>query len=137
MTPGPGEYLSYLMGAPTITNEELRGLRVAVVGTTGWGHRKLLIPGGSLQAYRELVRERLDPGFWNEVVSREEILFTFKPMDGTVHEFRYSAENRQEIAALCTALNGDPIDTTSDIPSYLASNEFYRELMVEAYGVKA
>mgnify|MGYP003532386498 CR=1 FL=1 len=37
---------------------------------------------------------------------------------------------RSVVASLCTALNGDPIEKTSDLLRYLAGNPFYRDLMV-------
>ena len=74
------------------------------------------------------------PGFWNEMVGREEMFFLFKLRDGTLKEFRYSAETRDEIARLCTELNKDPVKRTSDMPRYLASNPFYRELAVRFPG---
>lgn len=45
----------------------------------------------------------------------------FKLADGTVEEFTDSEANREQIARLCTALNKDPIEKTSDLPRYLAA----------------
>ena len=134
MIPGPHEYLSFLMAAPEISDEELSRLGIEVVETFGSGIRGLLIPGDRLVAYKALVRDRMRPGFWNEMVGREEMFFLFKLRDGTLKEFRYSAETRDEIARLCTELNKDPVKRTSDMPRYLASNPFYRELAVRFPG---
>ena len=130
MIPGPDEYLSFLMAAPDISDDELSRLGVEIVETFGSGIRGLLIPGRSLPEYKALVREGLKPGFWNEMVGREEIHFVFKRSDGTLRELRYSAETRDEIARLCTELNRDPIERTSDMPRYLAANPFYRDVAV-------
>ena len=47
--------------------------------------------------------------------------------DGAIKEFVYSEEVRLEIAALCSQLNHDPIEETSDLLNYMAENEFYAE----------
>jgi hypothetical protein len=72
---------------------------------------------------------KLTPGFWNDIVGRQEILFIFKLADGTVAELALSDATRSEIARLCTSLNNDPIEKTSDMPHYLAGNPFYREVI--------
>lgn len=130
MIPEADEYLSFLMGAAAISDEELVNLGIKVVRGAGSLFRGLLIPGGSLAAYKALVREKLTPGFWNDIVGRQEILFVFKLADGTVEEFTYSETNREQIARRCTSLNNDPIEKTSDLLCYLAGNPFYRELLV-------
>lgn len=130
MIPEAHEYLSFLMGAAAISDAELNDLGIKVVQGAGSPFRGLLIPGGSLEAYKALVRERINPGFWNEIVGRQQIFFVFKLADGIVEEFTYSEAQREQIASLCTELNKDPIEKTSDLPRYLAGNPFYREVMV-------
>jgi hypothetical protein len=68
------------------------------------------------------------------MVGREEVHFVFKLSDGTLKELRHSEETRDEIARLCTELNSDPIEKTSDMPRYLAGNPFYRDVAVQFYG---
>ena len=126
------------MGASAIFGDELRDLGIEVVASVSSGSRGLLIPGGSLEAHKALVRERMEPGFWNEIVGREEIFFLFKLRDSTLREFTCSLANRknqQAIARLCSALSDDPPERTSNIFQYLAGNEFYRDVMFECYGV--
>jgi hypothetical protein len=123
------------MGAPGISDEELDRLGIEVVHRAGSGIRGLLVPGAGLEAYKDLVREKLEPGFWNDIVGRDEIFFLFKWADGGVEEFTYSSESREEIARRCTELNEDPIERTSDLPRYLAANPFYRDLMLTFHGV--
>jgi len=133
--PRASESLSFLMGAQAISDEDLTRLGVEIVQRMGTGIRALLIPNRSLQAYRELIRLKLNAGFWNETIGRSEIFFQFKLAAGTVKELAYSPANREEIARLCSELNNDPLEKTSDIPRYLAGNSFYRELMVTHHGV--
>ena len=135
MIRGHHEYLSFLMGASAISDDDLSALGVEIVKRTGTAIRGLRIPGESLGPYRELIRKKLQPGFWNDIIGTTEILFTFKLADGTVQEFTYSPETQREIAGLCSVLSGDPIEKTSDLPRYLAANSFYREALVQWHRV--
>jgi hypothetical protein len=135
MIPDDDEYLSLLMGAPSISDVDLASLGIEILQRFGSETRGLRIPGDCLAEYRQLVRQRMTPGFWNDLVGRDAIYFLFKLADGTVKDFTLSEANKDEIAALCSALNGDPIETTSDLPRYLASNPFYRDAMVGFRGV--
>jgi hypothetical protein len=127
MIPGRGEYLSFLMGADAIADGELANLGVTIRKGAGTPFRGLLVPEGSLPAYKALIRDKLAPGYWNDIVGRSEILFIFKLEDGSIKELALSEETRSEIAQLCSSLNEDPLERTSDLPRYLASNPFYRE----------
>ncbi len=73
------------------------------------------------------------PGFWNEIVGEQEILFIFKLADGTVRELTFSEATSSQIAQLCSSLNGDPIENTSDVPRYLARNPLYGELIAATH----
>jgi hypothetical protein len=127
MIPGSHERLSFLMGADDIADAELTTLGIEILRGGGSAFRSILIPEESLPAYKALVRQKLTPGFWNDIVGRQEILFIFKLADGTVAELPLSDATRPEIARLCSSLNKDPIEKTSDMPRYLAGNPFYRE----------
>jgi len=127
--PEPHEYLSFLMGVAAITDADLTGLGVTILERHGAAARGLLVPAASLPGYSAMVGEKLRPGFWNEVVGQREIFFTFKPQDGALIRIAYSQATSSQIAGLCSALNGDPIETTSDVPRYLAGNPLYRDLI--------
>ena len=136
MIPQPGEYLSFLMGAPGLSERELEAAGVKVLHRFAPDLLGLLVDSTCLSAYKELVRERPRPGFWNDLVAQERVLFLFKLADGTVKEFTLSEDNCAEISRLCSRLNGDPLEQTSDLPAYLAANPFYREVMVACYGAR-
>ena len=135
MIPEADQLLSYLMAAPTVSDLELEQLGVRVLERTKRA-RGLLVPADSLQAYQQLIREKLQPGFWNEVAGRDEIIFAFKLKDGTLEELRYPSEDPRRISQLCSSLNDDPLEATSDIPRYMAGNGFYRDLMRAHYGLR-
>jgi hypothetical protein len=135
MIPGEGEYLSFLMGASSVSDDELKTLGAEILHGAGTALRGLRIPSRALGSYRELIRAKLQPGFWNDVVGQAAVFFMFKMRDGTIAEFTYSPENREEISRLCSQLNSDPIEKTSNILRYMAANPFYRDTMVECHGV--
>lgn len=134
MIPEPSEYLSFLMGVDAITDDNLTDIGVTILEQHGSAARELLVPSASLASYTPLVRERLRPGFWNEIVGFEEILFTFKLADGTVVELALSESTAPQIAQLCSALNGDALEKTSDVLGYLAENSLYRDLISARHG---
>ena len=129
MIPEPNQCVSFLTGAAAIADADLTGIGVTILQGAGSGARDLLVPASALAQYSALVRERLDPGFWNEIVGREQILFIVKLPDGTVRDLALSPQTSPEIARLCSALNGDPIEQTSDVPRYLAGNPLYRDVI--------
>jgi hypothetical protein len=129
MMPGPDECLSFLMGGDAIRDDELTGIGITIVRGAGSPFRSLLVPSSRLEDYKALVRAKLSPGYWNEIVGRREVSFIFKLADGSLRELELSEATRPEIARLCSALNQDPIEKTSDMPRYLAGNPFYRELI--------
>ncbi len=137
MIPDNDEYLSLLMGAPGISDVDLESLGIEILQRFGSEVRGLRVPGACVDGYRQLVRRRMSSGFWNDLVGRDAICFLFKLADGTVKEFTLSEANKDEIAALCAALNGDPIEKTGDIPRYFASHPFYRDAMVTFHGVSS
>lgn len=134
MIPEPNDYLSYLMGVDAITDDNLTDIGARILEKHGSAARELLVPSASLAPYTALVRERLLPGFWNEIVGSREILFIFKLADGTLVELSLSESTAPRIAQLCSALNGDPLEKTSDVLGYLAGNSLYRDLISARHG---
>ncbi len=110
------------MGAQSIMDDELARIGVSVAQRFESGNRGLLISKGCLDRYRVLIGQKLTPGFWNDMVGRESIVFLFKLLGGSTQEFTLSGSNRQQIAELCTAFSKDPIERTCDLPRYLAGN---------------
>lgn len=125
-------YLSYLMGAPEIEDEELMELGIIIAGVSDSGSRKLQIPDDSLKKYEELIRLKMNKGFWNDIVGTTKIIFIFKIEDQVI-EMTLTEGNRTEIAKLCSELNGDPIENTSQIFQYLAGNDFYSGFLRQHY----
>jgi len=127
------DHLSYLMGADDITDQELESINVEIVGKTDTGSRKLLIPEQSLKLYIQLITNKLNKGFWNEVVGAENILFVFRFEDGHVEQFTLSPENEQQIDALCAEFNNESPDKTANVYMYISENDFYHDFMMRHY----
>ena len=121
------------MGADRIMDSELEVLGIILVGKTDSGSRKLKIPGQSLPRYIELVKEKLDSDFWNEIVGEKEICFIFKFKDGRIKEYILSQENEAEIGQLCTEFNHEPPGKTAIVYKYLSENDFYHDFMIQHY----
>ncbi|MCP3989640.1 MAG: hypothetical protein GY724_11235 [Actinomycetia bacterium] len=102
-----------------MSDAELETLGVEIVERFGSGIRGLLVPAATMLNYQQLVAERLECGYWNNLVRPRQILFTYKLADGTVKALTLSPRNGEEIARLCSQLNGDPLEKTRDLPSYL------------------
>lgn len=126
-------YLSYLMGAGEIQDQELKDLNVEVVGKTEGGSRKLKIPQEHLPEYIALVKDKLTEGFWNEIVGAEKIIFIFKFKGGSVKEYKLSPINESEIDQLCAEFNNESPDKTANVYKYISENDFYHDFMVEHY----
>lgn len=128
--------LSVLMGGRSIQDEDLESIGVTIVEKDSDGDRKLEIPSESVSSYLDLVRTGLTPGFWTEVVGEREIEFIFKFRNGAIKEYTLTPENESEIAELCSEFNGDPLEKTANVYSYIAGNSFYKDFMRRHYGAR-
>lgn len=126
-------YLSYLMGAGEITNQDLTDLGIEIVGKTESGNRKLKIPSESIEEYKNLIRIKMDPGFWNEFLDEYGIYFIFKFENGDIKDYILSPENEQEIDNLCAKFNNEPPEKTANVYKYISENDFYRDFMWKHY----
>lgn len=126
-------YLSYLMGAEKINDQELLDLGVKIKDTTESGSRKLVIPAEKLDLYLKLIEKKLTDGFWNEVVGSDRIIFVFKLKNGEIKRYVLSPDNEREIDDLCAKLNSEPPDKTANVYKYISENDFYHDFMVEHY----
>ncbi len=122
---------SYLMGNSGITVEDIESVGAKVIDKSDSGAFKIEIPKNSLEKYKALVREKMDVGFWNEVIG-EDIWFCFKDKSGKVTEYILDWEkNREEISNKCSEFSKDEIEKTRNLYKYLADNEFYTDLLIQ------
>lgn len=124
--------LSYLMGAGEISDGDLEKIGAEIKEKRSSGSRKLVIPNESLPRYVEAIKEKLTPGFWNEIVG-EKIHFIFKFADGSTREFDLSPNNEKEIDNLCAVFNNKTPNPVPNVYKYLLDNSFYHDLILEYY----
>ena len=125
-------YLSYLMGADKITDEQLGDLSIEIEKDSD-GDRKLKIPAEKLREYIDLIKSGLNLGFWNETIGADEIVFVFKFKDGAIKDYKLSVENEAEIGKLCSEFASESPDKTKNVYKYISGNSFYHDFMVEHY----
>lgn len=121
---------SFLMGGKDISDKELKKLNIEIAEKDKDGDRKLEIPVSSLKAYKELIKSKLEPGFWNDIVG-DDIWFLFKDKDNKTDEYVLNDNNKTEIAQRCSDITNDPIEKTSNIYLYLASNSWYTPVLIQ------
>lgn len=126
-------YLSYLMGAEQIEDNELEGLDIKIEGKTSDNSRMLKISEEKIPQYIKLIKAKLTNGFWNEVIGAKEIIFIFKFNDGSIKKFKLSPENEKEIDKLCAKFNNEPPDKTANVYKYISDNKFYHDFMIKHY----
>jgi len=126
-------YLSYLMGADKISDQELTALGIEIAEKTESGSRKLKIQSANIEQYKKLIMEKMTAGFWNEFLDENGVHFIFKLEDGDIKEYTLSPENEQEIDNLCAKLNNEPPDKTANVYKYISDNDFYHDFMMEHY----
>ena len=122
-------YLSYLMGAENIEEDDLTRLGVDVIGKTDSGSFKLEISEKVLPGYITCIKEKLSNGFWNEIVGPDSIIFIFKFKDGRIEEYMLYDANEEKIAKLCSEFSGDSEEITKNVYKYIAGNDFYSDMM--------
>lgn len=126
-------YLSYLMGAEKIDDKDLTNLDIDIVEKTDSESRKLKIPSEKVEGYKNLIREKMTPGFWNEFLDENGIHFIFKFKTGEIKEYILSPENEQEIDKICAELNNEPPEKTANVYKYISDNNFYHDFMMKHY----
>ncbi|HEY4515374.1 MAG TPA: hypothetical protein VJJ22_04475 [Candidatus Paceibacterota bacterium] len=105
-------YLSYLMGAANVGQEDLAHLGAEIPKHPKEDVYLIKVSDANIESYKALVRAKLTPSFWNEMVGETGIYFIFKFKDGSLKEFVLSSENEVEIGKLCSEFNNDPIEET-------------------------
>lgn len=126
-------YLSYLVGAENIKDQDLFGLGVEIADKTESGSRKLKIPKEAIEKYKNLIKEKMASGFWNEFLDENAIYFIFKFENGDIKEYTLSSENEKEIDGICARLNNETPDKNPNVYKYISDNDFYHDFMVEYY----
>jgi len=111
---------SFVMGVDEI-DDKLKQLGVSFEKTETANY-KVTIPEEKLQIYEDFVKENLKPGFWNEYVNGDEIVFIFKDKQGEVSRYVYGEDNEKRILDLTEKYFGSRFES---IEQMLATNDWY------------
>lgn len=121
------------MGGKHISDSDLQGLEIQIVGAHATGDRELKISDEKLADYRSLVKEKLERGFWNEIIGETQILFIFKSDHGALQELELSPPTEKEIDTLCATFTNEVPDETPNVYKYISENSFYHDFMMKHY----
>lgn len=72
------------MGAGKILDQDLTNFGIEIVEKTDSGSRKIKIPSEKIEAYKDLLKEKMEAGFWNEFLDENAIHFIFKFKNGDI-----------------------------------------------------
>ncbi|MFH1766902.1 MAG: class I tRNA ligase family protein [Patescibacteria group bacterium] len=124
------QFRSYVMG---MTEKDLQDLGVTVIEKTKEGYFKILIPFDKLGDYQRLIEEKLEPGFWNEFSTPNDFNFIFKHKDGKIEEIALNESTNDLIDKYGMTFNGEePKKVSENVYSWLAKNDFYRDLLIHS-----
>ncbi len=119
---------SYVMG---VEKEELEKLGVEITRESKDGEYEVFIPKNRLVDYQKMIRTKIKPGYWNEFSTDRGFYFIFKHKNGQIEEQLLTDESNGRIDQLTKDLNGQGSEIDPrNIYSWLAENEFYRDLLI-------
>ena len=122
---------SFLMGREKISEDDLKRTNIKIVEKTKDGFLKILIPNENIDEYKNLVREKMSCGFWNEFSTKNNFYFIFKHQDGKIEEFELNKNTNDIIDNYgMTFNNEEPNKTPENVYSWLAKNDFYKDLLI-------
>lgn len=119
---------SFLMGVDGI-DDELTNHGFEFEKTES-GNYKVIIPEDKTEEYERFVEERMKPGFWNEYINGNEIVFIFKDKVGQVSHYIYSEENEEQLLNLTEEYFGSRFES---IEKMLAGNDWYTQTYLLAW----
>ena len=128
-----------------ITKEALEAIGVKVIEEVKTKNeeyeeiiKKVQFPISSAVAFEKIIVEKLPPGFWNEYVGPNGIIFHFKNKDSKVVRHVLSSDNWKEIDRMCYEFfsnkKADADWKARNIWQWLADaeNSFYKDLIVHS-----
>ncbi len=121
---------TYIMGQRNISTSDIELIGGRVDSITDAGHICAEFPATKAKRFEELINEKMEPGFWNEYLTEEQVVFIFKHKDGRLQRFVLSDENEHEICSLGNKFNNQPAPSPKDTPwSWFANNSWYAPLV--------
>ena len=84
-----------------------------------------------IDAYKEFIRGKMQPGFWNEFSTPTGFYFIFKHKDGQLEEMALDVETNDLIDKYGMSFNDEaPREKPENVYSWLAENSFYGEILI-------
>jgi len=125
---------SYIMG---VDEKDLKEIGVTIVERTKDGSLKTKIPFDQLEKFKALIRDKMKPHFWCEFTTEKGFHFIFKHKDGKIEEVDLDEKTNDLIDKYGATFNDEkPSEKAENVYSWLAENDFYKELLIhEGEGV--
>ncbi len=130
------KHRSFVMG---ISEDDLKGIDVEILEKTKKGFLKIKIPKKKVEDYKEIVREKMKPGFWNEFSTDKGFYFIFKHKDGKIEEMELNEETNDLIDKYGATFNNEKVpEKPQDVyswPSWISDDAFYKDILIHTeYG---
>lgn len=111
---------SYLMGA----NEKILKLiemdfKIDEVD----GDYEVIFPKEKTGLYEDFILKNLQPGFWNEYINNETMVFMFRHKDGKFQKITLNHDNENMILNLCCGFANTKFTSIKDM---VLGNDFYK-----------
>ncbi|HEY4502372.1 MAG TPA: leucine--tRNA ligase [Candidatus Paceibacterota bacterium] len=119
---------SFVMG---LSEKDLKALGIDIAEKTESGFFKIFIPTDKLEEYKALVREKMEPGFWNEFSTEQGFYFIFKHKNKQIEEMELTQETNDLIDKYGMIFKGKSENIPpKNVYSWLADNSFYKEILL-------
>ncbi|PIR03208.1 MAG: hypothetical protein COV60_01530, partial [Candidatus Magasanikbacteria bacterium CG11_big_fil_rev_8_21_14_0_20_43_7] len=123
-----GESMSFVMG---LSEDEIKNFGGEVVEKTDKGFFKITIPFNRLDDYKEFIRIKMEPKFWNEFSTKDGFYFIFKHENGEIEEMKLTKDTNDLIDRYGMAFNDEEVkERAENVYSWLAKNSFYESILI-------
>ena len=113
---------SYIIGMGNLSSD-LAKLGVEIVEKMPNGNMKAVIPETVLTEYEHLIGEKIKPGYWNEYLTDNEVVFIFKDKNGKLERIVWDEHDDQALLKRCMEYSNEQFES---IRSMLDANDWYR-----------
>jgi len=130
--PQTGIASSFVMGQKNITPTDIAGVGGNIESVTGSGVLCVTFPIVQAAAFERLIVDKMEPGFWNEYISDEDVIFIFKHPDGSTERLVLNDKNEPHIRNLGHKFNHQA-ETDESVWEWLGNNSFYVRLFLNCH----
>lgn len=128
--PNPKLARTYIMGQKNITEGDIKSIGGKVESVTNSGHLCVEFPIEKSADFENLINNKMEPGFWNEYLTNEKVIFIFKHKDGQLQRFELNDDNAHDICALGNKFNNDPEPKLEETAwDWLSDNNWYAPIV--------